>query len=52
MGVVHLTMAAVVAFRYDPVANAAVVGYINGTGSYYYYRSDPYPGYHVASIPF
>lgn len=49
--VVHLTMASVVAFRYDPVAKAAVVGYVNGTGSYYF-RSDPYPGYHVASIPF
>jgi hypothetical protein len=48
---IHLAMAAVVAFRYDPIGNAAVVGYINGTGSYYF-ASDPYPGYRVAVIAF
>lgn len=49
--VVHLAMAEVVAFRYDPIGNAAVIGYINGTGDYYF-ASDPYPGYRVAVIAY
>jgi hypothetical protein len=40
-----------VAFRHDPIGNAAVVGYIVGTGSYYF-ASDPYPGYRVTVLPY
>jgi hypothetical protein len=49
--IVHLSMARVVAFRYDAIANAAVVGYIVGNGSYYF-ASDPYPGYRVSVLPY
>ena len=49
--VVHLSASSIVAFRYDAVANAAVVGYVVGTTSYYF-PSDPYPGYKVTVMPF
>jgi hypothetical protein len=49
--IAHLGIARSVAFRHDPIGNAAVVGYIVGTGSYYF-ASDPYPGYRVTVLPY
>jgi hypothetical protein len=49
--IVQLKAAAIVAFRHDAVARAAVVGFVVGTGSYYV-SSDPYPGYRVLVITY
>ncbi len=49
--IVQVKAAAIVAFRNDPVAKSAVIGYIVGTGSYYF-SSDPYPGYRVTVVPY
>jgi hypothetical protein len=49
--VVHLGVSRVVALRNDPVSKTAVIGYIVGTGSYYF-PSDPYPGYRVVVLPY
>ena len=48
---VQLKAASIVAFHHDAIANAAVVGYVVGTGSYYS-PSDSYPGYRVFVMPY
>jgi hypothetical protein len=48
--VVRLPMAAVVAFKHDAATNSVVVAYVYGTGRYYYWSDEEYPGYGISVV--